>query len=144
MRKPTVIRLLPMLILLTGVFISSGCSNKSCISSFKPKLPAKFIDMKFPFITEGADLICSNGNETGAYINYSGISYRELQDKYEQKLKSEGWEFVREKDYSESLFETTVLRDGKQITLSFFTCGKEDKKWLFFSNCAGFGIKEKD
>lgn len=144
MRKPTIIRLLPMLILITGIFISSGCSNKSCISSFKPELPAKLVDMKFPFITEGADLICSNGKETGAYIKYSGISYRELQDKYEQKLKSEGWEFVREKDYSESLFETTVLRDGKKLTLSFSTCDKEDKKWFNFSDCVTFGIKEKE
>src|SRR4028118_545554 len=99
MKKPTIIQLLPVLILIGGIFISSGCANKTCLPGTKPQFPAKATDMKFPFITEGVDLVCSSEKETGAYIKYSGISYPELQDKYEQKLKSEGWEFVREKDY---------------------------------------------
>jgi hypothetical protein len=130
MKKSAFIQLLPVLILIGGILILSGCTDSIGVcKEGKQQLPAKWVEAKFPLLEGGS--ICTYNGDKNAHIKYRDIEFLELRDKYAEKFKSEGWQFgVAVNDKS----VLSLSKDGKHFTLGFSDCSK------LMSKCADLDV----
>ena len=143
MKKLIAIQVLAMLIVIGGIFFSSGC-GRACGGDLVRGFPTKWTEAKIP-IVEGAVSICktkpepkvvlTEGNssnktddisiltvETTAYLTYENTSYLDMHKKYEQKYTGEGWKF--ETTYEGRMPVAKVSKDEIKATIVFSgTCG---------------------
>ena len=121
MKKTTMIQLLPMLILIGGILILSGCAKAPKCAP----LPAKWAEAKFPFLEGG----CINTANDQKIFAVQKMDSFELSGKYLERFKNEGWTIKEVKPGS----KLVVFKSGKQFSLNFVTgCG---------DNCSNFEIK---
>jgi hypothetical protein len=119
MKKSTLVRLMPALLLSVGVLMSAACSNYLSCEGSQRQLPARWVEAKFPLVEGGS--ICSYGEDKNTLITYDGVEYFEVYDKYAERLKADGWRFT----LSES--ERTFLaaeKNGKSFAFGFRDCEK--------------------
>ncbi len=125
MKKSSVIKLLPMLILIGGFLILSGCGEKDSCEGGQRQLPAKWVEAKFPLIQGGS--ICTYNGDKDANIKYKNMETFELYDKYAEKFKSEGWKLSMEKDRGFFAAE----KNGKKFTVGFLDCSRPWSKCAY-------------
>ncbi len=127
--KLGVIRITSVIVLIGTVLWLGGCSNNDLTSCEGTELPAAWSAAGFSPIEGGT--VCAYNHGKSAIITYKGIEWLELHDKYADKVKNEGWTFV--KDSPDRTF-FWVSKNGKGFTYSFTDCSK------LFSKCSRVDI----
>jgi hypothetical protein len=119
MKKSTLVRLMPALLLFAGVLSSAGCGGGDGLSCEGRQLPASWAPAKLPLLEGGT--VCTWDGDKNAYLTYNGVEYLELHDKYAERLKNDGWKFSLGKP-DRTFFAAD--KDGQSFTFGFDDCRK--------------------